>query len=117
MRLLVDEDSQAKTLVRLLVEAGHDVVTVEAAGLSSMADSEVLGRAIQEQRALLTRNCGDFLVLHGDRPDHHGILAVYQDADPTKNMSYADIVRALGHLASSDVSFSKEFIVVNAWKW
>lgn len=117
MRLLVDEDSQARTLVRLLVEAGHDVLTVEAAGLHSMADHEVLGRAIQEQRMLLTRNCSDFLDLHAGMPNHHGILAIYQDADPAKNMSYTDIVRALGNLGASGVSFSGEFIVVNAWRW
>lgn len=117
LHLLVDEDSQARTLVRLLVESGHDVVTVEAAGLNSMADREVLARAIQEQRVLLTRNCGDFLALHGDVPDRHGILAIYQHADPTKSMSYADIVRALGNLTASRVSLSSELIVVNAWRW
>ena len=117
MRLLVDEDSQSRTLVRLLVEGGHDVLTVEAAGLNAMADREVLGRAIQEQRALLTRNCGDFLDLHGAVPNHHGILTIYQDADPAKNMSYADIVRALGNLAASGVSLPGAFIVVNAWRW
>lgn len=117
MRLLVDEDSQARTLVRLLVEAGHDVLTVEAAGLNAMADREVLARAVHEQRALLTRNCGDFLALHGEAPDHRGILAIYQDSDPAKNMSYPDIVRALANLTASGMSLSREFIVVNAWRW
>jgi predicted nuclease of predicted toxin-antitoxin system len=117
LRLLVDEDSQAKTLVRLLGEAGHDVLTVDAAGLNSMADHQVLRRAIQDGRALLTRNCGDFLALHADSPDHHGILAVYQDADPAKNMRYVDIVRALHNLASTGVSCSKRFVVLNAWMW
>lgn len=56
LRLLVDEDSQARTLVRLLVEAGHDVLTAEVAGLNSLDDAEVLARAIHEQRTLLTRN-------------------------------------------------------------
>lgn len=117
MRLLVDEDTQAKTLVRLLREAGHDVLTAEAAGLNSMADAEVLRRANQEQRVLLTRNCADFRALHDAIPDHFGILAVYQDADPAKNPSYADIVRALANLSSSGVSVSGAFIVVNAWRW
>jgi predicted nuclease of predicted toxin-antitoxin system len=117
LRLLVDEDSQARTLVRLLVEAGHDVLTVEAAGLTSMADGEVLARAIQDRRALLTRNCGDFLALHQALPDHHGILAVYLDADLAKDMSYADICRALANLAPSGIRGEKEFIVLNAWRW
>jgi predicted nuclease of predicted toxin-antitoxin system len=98
LRLLVDEDSQAKTLVRLLLAAGHDVLTARDAGLNSLTDTEVLARAISEERALLTRNCGDFLALHQQDGAHHGILAVYQEADATRNMRYDDIVRALGNV-------------------
>lgn len=117
MRLLVDEDTQARTLVRLLHEVGHDVLTAEAAALSSLDDREVLARAISEHRALLTRNCGDFLQLHGELPEHSGILAVYQDADPLKSMTYAEIVRAIGNVASSGAMVEGELIVLNAWRW
>ncbi|MBI4700561.1 MAG: DUF5615 family PIN-like protein [Deltaproteobacteria bacterium] len=117
MRLLVDEDSQARTLVRLLREAGHDVLTADAAGLSSLDDREVLARAIGERRTLLTRNCGDFLALHDELRDHPGVLAVYQDADPSKSMSYAEIVRAIGNVASAGVVLDRQLIVLNAWRW
>jgi hypothetical protein len=117
LRLLVDEDSQAKTLVRLLIEAGHDVLTAEAAGLNGLDDADVLAHAVRSQRALLTRNCGDFVALHSDAPDHPGILAIYQNADPAKNLSYADIVRAIGNLAASGVPCAGEVLVVNAWLW
>jgi len=42
LRLLVDEDSQAHTLVRMLVEAGHDVLTAADAGLNAHSDADVL---------------------------------------------------------------------------
>ncbi len=117
MRLLVDEDSQAKTLVRLLGEAGHDVLTAEAAGLKSLADGEVLGHALKAGRVLLTRNCGDFLSLNAEVRDHHGILAVDQEAEPSKNMTYGEIVRAIGNVDTSNLPLSGEFIVLNAWRW
>lgn len=117
MRLLVDEDTQAKTLVRLLRDAGHDVVTVEAAGLASVADAGVLNHAIREIRVLLTRNCGDFLALNRVVRDHPGILAIYQDADLSKNMNYTDIVRAIRNLEESEISMEGEFVVLNAWRW
>lgn len=117
MRLLVDEDTQAKTLVRLLVEAGHDVLTVEAVGMNGQPDALVLERAAREARTLLTRNCGDFLALHAANPAHAGVLAVYQDGDPTRCMSYREIVSAIANVENSGVDPSGEFIALNAWRW
>lgn len=117
MRLLVDEDTQARSLIRLLREARHDVLTAEAAGLDSLADSEVLAHAVRERRVLLTRNCGDFLARHGKWPAHSGIMAIYQDADPVKNMSYQDIVDAVANVELSGMSVDGEFVVLNAWRW
>ena len=53
LRLLIDEDSQAKHLVNLLQNAGHDVITVNLAGLMSKPDSVVLDYARQEDRVLI----------------------------------------------------------------
>ena len=117
MRLLVDEDSQAWTLVRLLEEAGHDMLIASGAGLNSLSDREVLARAATEERVLLTRNCGDFFALHEEEPAHSGVLAVYQDADPLKSMSYTEIVCAIGNVESSGMAVSGEFFSLNAWSW
>ena len=117
MHLLVDEDTQARTLIRLLGEAGHDVVTAAAAGLNTMADAEVLAHAGRESRVLLTRNCRDFHALNIQVRDHSGILAVFQDADPSKRMSYAEMVGAIGNLEGSGVALAGEFVVLNAWRW
>lgn len=117
MRLLVDEDSQARTLVQLLRAGGHDVLTAREAGLSSLADREVLARATAERRVVLTRNCGDFLSLHTQSPGHCGILAVYEDADPSKNMTWTQIARSLANVESAGVTVVGMFLVVNAWCW
>ena len=70
LKLLIDEDSQAKRLVNLLQSAGHDVITVNEAGLMSKPDSVVLDYAIHKERVLLTRNCDDFQTLHKINPNH-----------------------------------------------
>ena len=116
MRLLVDEDSQARTLVRLLVTAGHDVLTAAEAGLNSLTDAEVLARAVAEGWVLLTRNGADFLAMHRQGGAHRGILAVYQDADPARDMTYDDIVRAIGNVERSAAQ-DGAFVILNAWKW
>jgi predicted nuclease of predicted toxin-antitoxin system len=95
LRLLIDEDSQDKVLVRLLREAGHDVVTVNEAGLMSQPDSTVFSYAIDKNRIVLTLNCRDFKALHQANPNHPGIFVVYQEADPLKKMSFKIIVLAI----------------------
>lgn len=117
LRLLLDEDSEAKLLVALLVAAGHDVETVSEAKLAAHEDSAVLAYAHRTGRALLTRNCEDFRVLHTAGHTHSGVLAVFQHPDRTKNMSYADIVRAVRNVESANVTLEGEFIVLNRWNY
>ena len=78
LRLLIDEDSQAKRLVSLLRQGGHNVVTVNEAGLMGQSDPVVLNYASNNNRILLTFNCRDFQTLHLT-PEHLEILAVYRD--------------------------------------
>jgi hypothetical protein len=103
--------------VRLLEAAGHDVTTVNAESLQGLDDGAVLRQATASGRVLLTRNAADFLALHQANLTHAGVVAIYQDADPTKNMSYAEIVRALGNLESSGVPVAGAFHVLNAFRW
>jgi hypothetical protein len=65
--------------------------------------------------ALLTRNCNDFLKLHQLNSNHFGILAVYQDSDPLKNMSYQGIVQAIGNLKAveMDLTGQRTIVIVN----
>jgi predicted nuclease of predicted toxin-antitoxin system len=117
LRLLVDEDTQAKRFVKLLREAGHDVLTVGEAGLEAHPDTRVLEHARGERRIVLTRNCDDFRALHEAGSQHAGICAIYQDHDASKNMSRAAIVRALANLEASGLALAAQFVVLNAWSY
>jgi predicted nuclease of predicted toxin-antitoxin system len=117
LRLLADEDTQAKRLVDMLRRAGHDVVTVPEAGLTSVLDKRVLQYAQRDDRILLTSNCDDFRELHHANPGHAGIIAIYQDQDTSKNMTYSAIIRALANLEASGWDPAGQFIVLNAWNW
>ena len=117
LKLLVDEDSQAKRLVQLLRDAGHDVLTVNEAGLMTRPDSQVLDYAKREGRLLLTRNCDDFQNLHQANPNHPGILAVYQHPDSSKCLSYSTVVKCIANLEQSSCSLANQFIPLNAWNY
>lgn len=117
MRLLLDEDSQARRLVKLLRVGGHDVLTVGESNQAGAPDSVVLDMATDEDRVLLTRNCADYLTLHKQRGSHSGILCVFQDPDPSKAMSYEDIARALTNLEKSEVPLEGLFLALNAWRY
>lgn len=115
--MLLDEDSQAKYLVNLLQAAGHDITTVNSAGLTNRPDSVVLDYARQDERILLTRNCNDFQELHQANPIHPGILAVYQDADSSKNMTYQAIVKAIANLEMAEYPLKNQFVILNRWSY
>ena len=115
LRLLIDEDSQAKLLITLLKKAAHDVITVAEANLSGQTDEIVFNYAQQEKRLLLTRNYDDFLSLHVANPNHSGILVICENNDPSKNMSFKEIVTAIANLetASSSIYRSQPLELLN----
>ena len=117
LQLLIDEDSQEKRLVKLLREAGHYVITANEAGLMSQPDRVVFSYAIENNFILLTLNCRDFEALHEALSNHPGILAVYQDANPFKKMSFKAIVKAIANLEASGVPLANQFISLNHWNY
>jgi hypothetical protein len=66
---------------------------------------------------LLTKNPGDFLELHEKNSQHAGILLVYQDNDPDRDMSHAEIVRAIANLEQAGIVFQNCCHVLNAWRY
>ena len=117
LRLLIDEDTQDARLVSVLRMAGHDVLTVNEAGLPGQADSAVLAYAFQDNRIVLTMNCRDFLELHNAGGSHSGIVGIYKDRDPRKNMAFAAIAAALTNLTASGWDFAGRFVALNAWNY
>ena len=117
LRLLIDEDTQAALLVKLMRNAGHDVITVNEANLTGQPDFVVLDSAKTLDRLLLTLNCDDFEELHILNSNHPGIFVVYQDADRTKNMTFKDIVRSIANIEAAQIPLANQFIVLNQWNY
>lgn len=103
--------------MRLLRQAGCEVVTPFDADLAGQPDAVHLGYAISQGLILLTKNPKDFEELHTRSPEHPGILSVYQDNDPTKDMGVADIVRAIQNLIAAEAPIAGQFIPLNAWRY
>ena len=66
---------------------------------------------------LATRNCDDFYALHQANSTHPGIIAIYRDAEVSKNMSYQGIVKAINNLELSEVDLANQFIILNQWQF
>lgn len=78
-RLLADEQFPLP-VVRGLRALGHDVRTVQEAGLAGSADPDVLAAATADGRAVLTHD-RDYIRLHRRSPGHAGIVFVSEDRD------------------------------------
>ncbi len=107
----------SRRLVEMLRADGHDILTIGEVGVTGILDSSVMELARVQQRILLTRNCDDFLTIHQENAEHSGILAIYQDTDPMKNMSYAAIVKAINNLENTGLSLQGQFLVLNQYYW
>jgi predicted nuclease of predicted toxin-antitoxin system len=117
LKIYLDDRAYAKELAALLRTAGHEVVTPSEAGTSKKADPIHFAYAASHGLVLLTRDPHDFEQLHQADQAHAGILAIYQDNDPERDMSYGDIVRALGNLEQAGVELRGTFQSLNAWRY
>ena len=114
MRILVDEDSQARAQLNILRGDGHDVVAVGELGKNGAPDPEVFDLAQSLERVLLTHNTEDFHELHRERPGHRGIMAVHRDTDPRKNMNHRQIALAIRRLDLLSAHRRGDFRVISA---
>ena len=116
IRILVDEDTQARPLIEMLRAAGHDVNTAAEAGMAAQDDAGVLAYAHRDYRAVLTKNADDFRELHKSGIEHSGVLAVYRGPNQRKNMGYRDIVLAVNNIEAAGLDLTGLFLSLNAWK-
>jgi hypothetical protein len=80
--LYADEDF-SHPVVEELRRLGHDVLTARDAGQANqrIPDPQVLAFAVQHGRALVTFNRRHFVRLHGESPNHAGIIVCTRDDD------------------------------------
>ncbi|MBE9470859.1 MAG: DUF5615 family PIN-like protein [Chloroflexi bacterium] len=116
-RLYLDDCIYSKRLQRMLVNAGYEVQTPAKAGLTGYDDPAHFRYALEHRFTIVTKDADDFECLHQKHPHHHGVLAVCEEADRSKNMSYADIVRAIENIVQAGVPLEGQFYVLNHWRW
>lgn len=119
LKLYLDDCAFSHRLCRLLREAGHDVQTPfeVTPSLVGADDAAHFVHAQATGRAIVTLNGRDFKHLHDQDSAHAGILVIYQDNDPTKDMTYTDIVRAVGNLEQTTSQIWGHFWILNHYRW
>ena len=67
MRLYLDDDMDANTLISVLQEEGHEVISPRAVAMRGAEDVAHLQYVAAHQGAVVTANARDFLTLHTRR--------------------------------------------------
>jgi predicted nuclease of predicted toxin-antitoxin system len=120
VRLYLDDDSVDAVLVRLLLNAGHDVLLPADIGVVGSHDANHFKHAIREDRWVLTHNQKDFPFLHqlviASQGRHPGLLMVRRENNPSRDLKRAGIVRALGNLLAAGVTLADNLHVLNQWR-
>jgi Domain of unknown function (DUF5615) len=119
LKIYLDDCAFSHRLRHLLLHAGHSVQTPAEVNppLTAQADALHFAHARATGQIILTYNPADFEQLHHNFPDHPGILAIYQDNNPARDMTYADVVRAIANLEQMGVIFAGGFWSLNAYQW
>jgi hypothetical protein len=86
MALLYADEHFPVPAVAELRRLGHDVLTIQEDGHAGLKrpDAEVLRRATELGRVVLTLNRRDFIRAHGRNPHHAGIIVCTQNLDFTQ---------------------------------
>jgi hypothetical protein len=123
LNLYLDDCSNSDLLAELLRQAGHRVArpTDDAVGLYGEDDQVHFGFAAAHGLTIITKNPADFKALHDLDQRHSGILGVSQDNVPWRDMSNADIVRAVRNLEEAvqqgGPPIQGEFHTLNDWRY
>ncbi len=103
LNLYLDDCMNSHRLAELLQQAGHRIVrpTDEGVGTDRADDDVHFRYAVENGLTILTKNYGDFEALHDSNDMHFGIIAVRYDNDKSRDMGYAEIVKALSNLCNA----------------
>jgi hypothetical protein len=87
LALYLDDSVFSHQLRRILWEDGHTVAVPADAGLTGARDDVHFDYARLQRLIVITRNPEDFLALHERFLEHSGLLLVYRDNDPSRDMT------------------------------
>jgi hypothetical protein len=116
----LDDDLDSNALIGLLRQGGHEVVSPRAVGTRGVTDEEHMLYAATRGLVLLTANAEDFIRLHVEwivqNRGHSGILVVYRENNPARDMSFQQIARAVTGIERSGSDLVNRVYNLNAWK-
>jgi hypothetical protein len=120
MRLYLDDDLDSNALIGLLLQAGHQVVSPRAVGTRGVSDEEHLRYASEHALTLITANAGDLIDLYQEwmshEQEHSGILVVYRENNPVRDMTFEQIAHAVTQLEESNLTLKNAFHNLNLWR-
>jgi hypothetical protein len=107
-RLYADENFPLP-VVEALRHLGHDVLTMQDSGRSgqAMSDEEVIEFAQAEQRTLITLNRRHFVRLHGEFPEHSGIIVCSFDPD------FIALAQRIHACSAAQPSLARQLVRIN----
>lgn len=120
MRVYLDDDLDSNALIGMLKQAGHEVFSPRTVGTRGVADEEHLRYAAAHALVLLTANAEDFIDLHyewmSQHREHNGILIIYRENNPIRDMNFQQIADAVTHLEQSGLPSTNSFYNLNFWR-
>ena len=120
MRVYLDDDLDSNLLIGLLRKDGHEVISPRAAGTRGIKDNEHLNFATSHSAVLVTANALDFVQLHDEcitgQLEHPGILIVYRENNPSRDMNYHQIAESVTRIEKSGVPLANAFHNLNFWR-
>jgi predicted nuclease of predicted toxin-antitoxin system len=120
MRLYLDDNLTDRRVVAQLRRAGHTVVLPAEVGRTGAPDAQHFAEAIRQAAALLTRNYQDFIDLHdlilAAGGHHAGLLLIYLENDPTRDLPTRGIAVAVTRLEAAGVPLAGHAYVLNHWR-
>ena len=120
MNIYLDDDSDADALIGLLRQAGHSVVSPRSVGTLGSLDKDHLSYAAARDYVLLTANYDDFTELNkkwlAAGKHHPGILIVYKENNPKRDMTPQQIARAVSNIEQSGLPLANACHNLNFWR-
>lgn len=120
MKIYLDDDLDSNLLIGFLKHLGHAPVSPRSVKTRGATDGQHLTYAASNGLVLLSANAVDFLKLHEDwkalDQSHHGILIVYRENDPSRDMSFKEIAAAVTRIQESGIILMNTIQNLNFWR-
>lgn len=121
MRVYLDNNLDSNELLGLLQQSGHDAVSPRTVGTPGIADEEHLRYASSNSLVIITANALDFIELQErwqiQQQQHSGILIVFLENNPGRDMAFQEIARAVTQIEGSGIPLANRWHNLNFWRW